>query len=262
MICLNCGSEFEGHKRKFCNRTCGKRYNNRKNKGRDVSVYEVEPPISNNKPVTLNCLNCYKEFRRTKNGGSSGTEYTAFCSRRCGAIYAGNIIREKSAIKRLSTNRKSRIKKRAIAIRNALANEIKNAHIDAKHNHCRKCGAGITQDSARCCKRYCDKCKVSRIEEYKRNQRKLGLSPLGNDRARAKHYGVEYEPIKRKIVFDSYGWRCADCGVDTPKNMKGMNQDNSPELDHIIPISRGGPHVYANVQLLCRKCNASKSDSV
>jgi len=262
--CHNCGSGFTGHKRKFCSRTCGKRYNNRKNKGHDVSVYEVEPPAGNYKPTILKCLNCYKDFRRTKNGGSSGNEYTTCCSRQCGAIYAGRITREKSAIRNMGAKVISRRVKRDIARDKAARDAYTAIHTDAKHNHCRKCGTGITQDNHYCCKRYCDNCMRMSIKESRRasnrRARQEGKMPSGNDRARAKRYGVEYEPIKRKIVFDNYGWRCAGCGVDTPKDMKGMNQDNSPELDHIIPISRGGPHLYANVQLLCRKCNASKSD--
>jgi 5-methylcytosine-specific restriction endonuclease McrA len=31
------------------------------------------------------------------------------------------------------------------------------------------------------------------------------------------------------------------------------------ELDHIVPISKGGPHCDANVQLLCPPCNRRKS---
>lgn len=44
--------------------------------------------------------------------------------------------------------------------------------------------------------------------------------------------------------------------------LKGLNKPNSPELDHIIPISKGGHHLYSNVQLLCRACNGSKRDEM
>lgn len=30
------------------------------------------------------------------------------------------------------------------------------------------------------------------------------------------------------------------------------------EADHVVPLSRGGPHCAANIQPLCRSCNASK----
>ncbi|MDE0210468.1 MAG: HNH endonuclease signature motif containing protein, partial [Boseongicola sp.] len=32
------------------------------------------------------------------------------------------------------------------------------------------------------------------------------------------------------------------------------------EVDHIVPRSRGGEHVWSNVQLLCGPCNRSKGN--
>lgn len=32
----------------------------------------------------------------------------------------------------------------------------------------------------------------------------------------------------------------------------------APELDHVMPLSKGGTHSMDNVQLLCRKCNQRK----
>lgn len=38
----------------------------------------------------------------------------------------------------------------------------------------------------------------------------------------------------------------------------GSLSERAPELDHVVPLSRGGGHVYGNVQLLCRMCNGAK----
>lgn len=59
-------------------------------------------------------------------------------------------------------------------------------------------------------------------------------------------------------VFKRDGWRCQLCGVPTPKTMRGKNAPNSPELDHIEALSRGGEHSYRNTQCACRKCNVAK----
>src|SRR6476660_2116904 len=36
----------------------------------------------------------------------------------------------------------------------------------------------------------------------------------------------------------------------------------APTRDHIIPLSKGGEHSYANCQLACRDCNTDKNNRV
>ncbi len=52
------------------------------------------------------------------------------------------------------------------------------------------------------------------------------------------------------IVFTRDGGKCQCCGSSL-----------SLEYDHIIPFSCGGQSVVSNIQLLCQKCNRSKSNS-
>jgi len=61
-------------------------------------------------------------------------------------------------------------------------------------------------------------------------------------------------------VFDRDKWHCKLCGAKTPKLRRGTYEDDAPELDHIIPISKGGEHSYRNTQCTCRRCNGLKSD--
>jgi 5-methylcytosine-specific restriction endonuclease McrA len=79
------------------------------------------------------------------------------------------------------------------------------------------------------------------------------------DKQRAEHYGVEYEPINRKKVFERDDWTCHICGESTSKSYDHADPW-SPTLDHIIPISQGGPHLYENVALAHSYCNAVKCD--
>lgn len=69
-----------------------------------------------------------------------------------------------------------------------------------------------------------------------------------------KTHGVQY----RVLVRD--GWECKACGIDTPHGLRGSNDNNAPEVDHIYPWSRGGSSKEENLQCLCRKCNLIKSD--
>jgi 5-methylcytosine-specific restriction endonuclease McrA len=65
------------------------------------------------------------------------------------------------------------------------------------------------------------------------------------------------DPIK---VFERDRWRCRLCGVKTPKAQRGTYASTAPELDHIIPLSKGGEHSYRNTQCACRRCNGAKAD--
>lgn len=44
--------------------------------------------------------------------------------------------------------------------------------------------------------------------------------------------------------------------------LRGTQNDCSPELDHIIPLSRGGHHAHYNIQIACHKCNANKGNRI
>jgi hypothetical protein len=54
----------------------------------------------------------------------------------------------------------------------------------------------------------------------------------------------------KKIVYTRDGGICQCCG-----------SSYSLEYDHIVPFSCGGNSNPSNIQLLCRKCNRSKSNS-
>jgi 5-methylcytosine-specific restriction endonuclease McrA len=54
----------------------------------------------------------------------------------------------------------------------------------------------------------------------------------------------------KQIVFTRDGGICKCCGSSI-----------NLEYDHIVPFSCGGSSSVANIQLLCKKCNRSKSNS-
>lgn len=83
----------------------------------------------------------------------------------------------------------------------------------------------------------------------------------GNHRQRARHYGVAYEPIKTIVVLARDGWQCQICGETTPQSLRGTTEARAPELDHRVPLARGGSHTWGNVQCACRACNLAKGSS-
>ncbi len=63
------------------------------------------------------------------------------------------------------------------------------------------------------------------------------------------------EDVDPRVVFERDKGICGICRepVDVQSNW---------ELDHIIPLSKRGPHSYANIQLAHRRCNRSKGAKV
>jgi 5-methylcytosine-specific restriction endonuclease McrA len=57
-------------------------------------------------------------------------------------------------------------------------------------------------------------------------------------------------PLTRRGVFARDGGRCVYCGAP------------ATSLDHVVPRSRGGLHVWENVVSACRRCNHLKADRV
>jgi len=268
MICCNCGSEFEGRKRKFCNKYCNSRYQKRKRNGYNLLEYEVEHPIFYMR-VMLKCLTCGNDFVRAKNGGTDGKQYTKCCSRKCGSIHGGAITREITSIKAMAANVIANTNKRsAILIKTREKRIIIEWHTDAMYNHCIECGSDVVSNTKIRSRSYCIDCKKAKTLAYRSGQsykdmiRKNKLE-YGSHIKRAKKYGVEHERVNRVKVFELYGWKCAECGVDTPKDiMRTFDNPNAPTLDHIFPMSKGGGHLYSNAQLLCRRCNTIKGATV
>jgi len=107
---------------------------------------------------------------------------------------------------------------------------------------------------------YCDACRVLKRRDVRKRRRVLE-SNLGirgeNHRARARRFGVEYEPVRLTQVYERDRWVCQLCRRRVDPHLKSPHP-LSKTIDHIVPMSQGGGHVYANVQLAHRDCNTRK----
>lgn len=87
--------------------------------------------------------------------------------------------------------------------------------------------------------------------------------------ARAKTWGVQTELVIAREVFERDGWMCHLCGEPipvplrgTPRILGGTHDPLSPVIDHVIPLSKGGPHTMENCRAAHWTCNASKFNTL
>jgi hypothetical protein len=108
---------------------------------------------------------------------------------------------------------------------------------------CQACGDPYVYYRRRAQSRYCADCNT---DHHRRPANR-----------RARQNGARYEVIDPQRVFERDGWKCQLCGRKTA----GIFPDpRAPTLDHIVPLSKGGDHLYTNVQCACFECNSLKRD--
>jgi hypothetical protein len=111
---------------------------------------------------------------------------------------------------------------------------------------CERCGEVSSKrlTNARFCSEVCRKKASKRNREHTKRSRSV--------------YG---ECISMEKLMRKHARKCAVCGIRCTKP-KGLNEPTEANVDHIIPLAKGGLHIESNVQLLCRSCNMEKSDKL
>lgn len=80
-------------------------------------------------------------------------------------------------------------------------------------------------------------------DRVKETQRKRALTV-----GRQSHTGLTLAHGEWESILLSYGYQCAYCG----KKSKRLT------MDHVVPVSKGGQHVMANIVPACQPCNSRK----
>ena len=119
------------------------------------------------------------------------------------------------------------------------------------HSYCRKCGKEYMSEWKHRNPGYMEK----RMKKWRRANpdyaarwRADNEDSVSRHRGlrRARENGVMHEPYSRAEIIKTYP-RCLACHTEV-----------NLSLDHVVPISRGGPDTIDNIQVLCGRCNSSK----
>ena len=111
--------------------------------------------------------------------------------------------------------------------------------------------------------KFCSReCSFAWLKKNPRFTNQILCSTCGKGVAQSQIYLGQYCSLSCAPCVDcgipTEGKRCQLCGIKTPKSAKGKQRNNSPELDHIQPLSVGGDHTWDNCQCACRQCNITK----
>lgn len=117
---------------------------------------------------------------------------------------------------------------------------------------CKECGKLFTPEYGNKRRAFCsEECMVKYGKRVCKAVRKARLRGVDESRI---------ERIDPLFICERDGWCCYLCSVKTPKKLRGTHEPNAPEVDHVIPIARGGSHTEDNLRCCCRRCNVTKSD--
>ena len=106
--------------------------------------------------------------------------------------------------------------------------------------------------------------KASQDKWRKENPEKIASK---NRRQRAVKLGVISEPYTTEQVLNVYGSVCHICNeeinLEAPRSARGgENWEKGLQIDHVIPLSKGGVDTIENVKPSHGKCNLIKRDAL
>jgi 5-methylcytosine-specific restriction endonuclease McrA len=239
--CGHCGCEFESIKpRIYCTKACTRKAMDAKKQKR-ARISRVAIPVKR-------CSQCSADFH------PASVHHTKFCTPACKKRWHNDALlkpaRDAAAVRQQQRQVAALLRLRATQEKQEAKANRKAAEAIAKamlaNRSCEDCGCQV--GSARHLCPQCAKQRARRQKAISRDARKAMLRVASVE---------SVDPIK---VFERAGWKCYLCGCPTPKELRGTYESNAPELEHVMPLSKGGAHSYANTDCACRACNLEKSD--
>lgn len=249
LTCQQCGKHFASErKKKYCSVQCNSTAQNRKSGMIPLAEHKLKVRSEHN---YFTCICCGKESHRRMSGTSHAKGYqNKFCSMACRSEHAMNV---RYAIG--GKEHGKQIRRLLLALGKIAAVKHAQELKDEKANSsCIKCGSPVGYRMGPC-RKYCNRCSDMISKQHKKAANRARKQYL-----RALRHGVNAEIINPLEILERDGWRCQICGVSTPKSRRGTLHRNAPEVDHIVPLSRGGEHRRNNLQCACRACNGKKSN--
>lgn len=254
--CKHCGKELsisqrERRKKLFCSESC--RFKHRDANGKKYTY------------GSASCETCLKQFDKSH-------RQQRFCSHACfraSLDWKATIARSNAKRAELAATTKTRTcmvckttfcgggdkRRKGFCSQQCSAEyyrsrrRVYRARNQTKVHHCAVCGISLLSTSVvgigrRTCSRECS------IEWRRRHRVRMGAIRRGC---------ILTEEI-RCDIFNRDGWKCNICRRSVRRDARDPR--HKATIDHIVPVARGGAHVYSNLQTLCKSCNSRKRDKL
>jgi 5-methylcytosine-specific restriction endonuclease McrA len=108
--------------------------------------------------------------------------------------------------------------------------------------------------------------RIERKEAIQANAKKRRFTVAGatrTNRKRAMKFGVDTEWYSPQQILDMYGTDCHICNntidLDAPRQCGKPGWENGLQIDHVIPLSKGGPDTIDNLRPAHGYCNNIKN---
>lgn len=222
--------------------------------------------------VMIRCRECGYEFERSVDFAKNGNVICQKCEHERVLIRQAERREQQKieSVKRQTIRKAEKIKNNPLGLSCYQLSRIKT--IDNVHV-CKECGKEYTlreymestgikyYRNSGYCSAECRKKALNRSVHESRKRR--GVPE--NHRQRARKYGCAYDPsVTLKKLIKRDGLRCAICGEMCDLSDRGYSKYSGPmypSIDHIVPMSKGGGHVWNNVQVAHIICNSEKGDN-
>jgi len=256
MICIGkckmCGCEFEYDKKTRTKNYCS-------HKCRDIA-YRTRNNLNTYgryKPLVKQCEVCGKTFETFR-------DPVVTCSHECSQIRKHNLDKGR---RRDGHGRKSKtglsleeynLKRKQQAQERSDVKRIERIWYDAIHTEARICEwCGDTfyckdNDKRKTCSLECSRKRSNAQRDKRIPKEQIVDKDITLPRLYRRDKGVCYIC---GCICDLNDWKTTIGGQKYPG-------DNRPEIEHVVPISRGGLHSWDNVRLACHKCNSEKADGI
>lgn len=225
--------------------------------------------IGHDKPFTCRCRVCGQEQVKDAQCAKITYGYALMCEH-CAKVARIERIKLEEERQRNKVRKENEYTETTCAVCGAIFTRQGNAQKYCS-DKCRDKAAGIKQEITKVCKE-CGKeyATASGNQKYcgKKclNKRKNRVNNLNKNKRMTLNGKADYSITLEKLI-KRHKNTCHICGEKCSNNDYIISDDGYfiagnlyPSIDHVLPISKGGRHVWSNVKLAHRQCNSMKSD--